>query len=91
MATENLREKLNALNNWIVSEDVQVFQHEMLIEAAKESTGDKQVDSQMKTMAQNAKSVCLASGMRLKVYRKNLSALEKELEKEEAAKKEPAA
>lgn len=79
MRTEHLREKINALTNWIASEALQIFQHELLVEAASKTSGDKQVDEQMRTMAQNAKSVILASSRRLAVYKAKQAELEAEL------------
>jgi hypothetical protein len=81
MATEHIREKINLLNNAITSEALQIYQHECLVEAASQSTGDKQVDEQIKTQAQNSKSVILGSERRLAVYRARHAALQAELEK----------
>lgn len=86
MNTEHIREKLNALSNLIASEALQIFQHEMLIEAAAVSTGDKQVDTQMRTQAQNSKSVVLASQRRLAVYTARQAELQKELDASEPEK-----
>lgn len=79
MATEHIREKLNALANWIANEDVQIMQHELLVEAAQGTTGDKQVDEEMRNMAQNSKTVILASSKRLMVYKTKHAALQAEL------------
>jgi hypothetical protein len=87
MATEFLREKLNALNNLIAQESMQIFQHELLVEAAGKSTGDAQVDEQvMKPNATNAKGVILASSRRLAVYKAKHAELTKELDSAKAEK-----
>lgn len=86
MNTEHIREKLNALTNLIAAESLQIFQHELLVEAAAATTGDKQVDSQMRTQAQNSKSVILASQRRLVVYKAKQAELQKELDASEPDK-----
>lgn len=79
MATEFLREKINSLNNLILQEALQVFQHQLLIDATATSTGDPQIDAGMKENARQANVVVTASSKRLGVYRAKLAELTAEL------------
>lgn len=79
MATENLREKINMLTNMIQAEDLQVFQSQMIVDAATETTGDTQVDQAMVGNATNSKAQILAGTRRLETYRAKLAELTAEL------------
>lgn len=87
MATEFLREKINALGNWVLNEEIQRFQHQLLVDAAATSTGDQQIDKTIRDQANNARAVVMASEHRLKLYRVNLSTLNSELEEVQKADK----
>ena len=52
--TDHIREKMNALNNWIAGESLQIFQHELMIEASKGTTGDRQVDARLSALEARA-------------------------------------
>lgn len=80
MATEFLREKINALRNMVQNEALQLFQHELIVEAAAESTGDAQVDQSMSAQADNSKAAILAARRRLSVYEPKLKEFEAELQ-----------
>jgi hypothetical protein len=80
MATEFLREKINALRNMVQNEALQLFQHELIVEAAVESTGDAQVDQSMRAQADNSKAAILAAKRRLSVYEPKLKEFEAELQ-----------
>lgn len=90
MATEFLREKINLLRQNVQNESLQVFQHELLIEAASVSTGDKQVDQALQAQAENAKTVVMGSLRRLSTYQPKLDELEKELSEATKAPSEDA-
>ena len=79
MATENLREKINVLNNMIQADDLQSFQTQLQIDAAKTTSGDAQVDQAMKAQAENAKAQILACARRLETYRAKHAELSAEL------------
>ena len=80
MTTENLREKINMLTNMVQSEDLQVFQQQMLVATVATSTGDAQVDQAMRSNAANAKAQILAGTRRLETYRAKLAELTAELD-----------
>jgi hypothetical protein len=77
--TENLREKINMLNNMIQADDLQSFQAQLLIDAAQTSTGDPQVDQAMQGNASNARAQLLQCNARLTTYRATLKTLNDEL------------
>ncbi len=79
MGTENLREKINMLVNMIQADDLQMFQAQMQVDAAGESTGDAQVDQALAGQATNAKAQILACTRRLATYRAKLVELNTEL------------
>ena len=79
MATDHLREKLNTLTQLIQNEELQIFQHEMLVEAAATSTGDKQVDQVLQGQAQNSKTAIIGAAARTRIYKAKRAALEAEL------------
>ncbi len=80
MATENILEKLNMLNNLLVTEDVQLLQQQLIVQMAEVSTGDKSVDANFQTMAQNAKMQITAANRRVEVYKEKRDALQLELD-----------
>jgi hypothetical protein len=79
MGTDNLREKINMLNNMIQADDLQSFQAQMQVDAALKTSGDAQVDQALKAQAENAKAQILACARRLETYRAKLVELNAEL------------
>lgn len=79
MTTENLREKINVVTNMIQSEDLQMFQAQLFVDAASTTTGDKQIDQAMTGQAANSKAQILAHTRKLETYRAKLAELNAEL------------
>jgi hypothetical protein len=79
MATEFLREKINILRNNVQAEALQIFQHQLLVDAAAATTGDKQVDQAMSAQAEQSRTVIMGSKRRLDTYLPKLGELEAEL------------
>jgi len=79
VSTENLREKINMLNNMIQADDLQTFQAQMQIDATAKTSGDAQVDQALAGQAANAKAQILACARRLETYRAKLAELNAEL------------
>lgn len=80
MATTNLREKINTLNSLLQQADLEAFQLGLTIECANESTGDAQIDAQLKSHAQNASAQLVAVKRRIAVCNAALAPLQAELE-----------
>jgi hypothetical protein len=85
MTTENLREKINMLNNMIQAEDLQSFQSQLLVDSTSKTTGDEQVDKAMAANATNAKAQILACTRRLETFRAKRAELDAELNAEQPA------
>jgi hypothetical protein len=79
MSTDNLREKINTLNTLLQQSDLEAFQLQLIVQAAEGTTGDPQVDAQLRSHAQNAKATLLAIARRVTVYREALGPLQAEL------------
>lgn len=79
MSTTNLRQKINALENMIQADDIQMFQAELIVAASETSTGDPQVDQAMKANAMNASAQAMQCKARLAVYRGKLIDLQAEM------------
>ncbi len=79
MGTENLREKINMLNNMIQADDLQMFQAQMQVDATLKSSGDAQVDQAMKAQADNCKAQIMACARRLETYRAKHAELSAEM------------
>ncbi len=80
MATENILEKLNMLNNLLVTEDVQLLQQHLYVKMGETTTGDKAVDANFATMAQNAKMQITAANRRIEIYKAQRETLQAELD-----------
>ena len=78
--TEFLREKINTLNQMILQQVLEIFQHQLQVDVAEKSTGDAQVDQSMKSVAQNSAAIVLAGNTRLALYRERLAQLQAELD-----------
>lgn len=80
MTTTNLREKINVLNTLLQQADLESFQLGLTIECANESTGDAQIDAQLKSHAQNAAAQLVAVKRRIAVCQDALAPLQAELD-----------
>ena len=79
MSTPNLREKINTLSTLLMQADLEAFQLGLTVECASDSTGDAQVDAQLKSHAQNASAQLLAVKRRVAVCQAALEPLQAEL------------
>ena len=67
-------QKISMLNNLIANETLQIFQHQMFIDAADAgTTGNDTADQAIQRQAVNARAVVAACGRRLDVYAKALA------------------
>lgn len=80
MATSNLREKINTLQNLLQQVDLESFQLGLVIRTAEQSSGDTQVDAQLKAHAENARTQMFAVNRRTAVYQEALAPLQAELQ-----------
>lgn len=78
--TANLREKINLLNSLQQQADIEAFQLQLAIRYASESSGDAQVDAQLKAHAENARAQLLAVNRRIVVNQDELQRLQAELQ-----------
>lgn len=79
MTTTNLREKINVLTTLLQQADLEAFQLELTVQCAAESSGDAQVDTQLRAHAQNASAQLLAVKRRVAVCQAALDPLQAEL------------
>lgn len=84
MTTNYLREKIATLNNLIQSEELNLFQYELVVEDADVKTGDAELDKQMGGQAANAKTAMKAIQRRLDVRTAKLQALQQEFDAQQA-------
>jgi len=80
MTTPNLREKINTLNTLLQQADLEAFQLGLTVQCAADTSGDPQVDTQLKAHAQNASAQLLAVKRRISVCQAALAPLQAELD-----------
>ena len=75
MATEHIRAKIDQLKSQLMSEAINMFNHELIIEDAKEPIGDPQADDEMRAAAARATITVAAIKRRIAVRQKRLAEL----------------
>lgn len=88
MATEYLRNKIDQLEALLQQESLTKFQHELIVEDAKESTGDKEVDDGLRAQAAVSRRNLIAAERRLVVRKRVRDELRAEEEQVKAAQKD---
>jgi hypothetical protein len=80
MPTEYLSDKIRVVKSLILQYSLEMYQHELLVEDAKETAGDSAVDDQLAAQAETSRAIVLSMARRLAVRRAELAKLEAEQE-----------
>lgn len=77
--TEFLEDKINILNRMIHQASLDMFQQQLIIKVAEESTGNELVDTNLQMSAESAAVQVLAYTHKINIYRDELAPLVAEL------------